>query len=84
MDFLLKPEQTVIEIKKTRQGLATKELGQQLSIDIMYYSAHPDCKSFICFIYDPEDHVTNKEGFERDLSNPINGMEVKVFFSPKN
>ncbi len=34
MDFLLKNERVVIEVKKTRLGLADKELGDQLIIDV--------------------------------------------------
>lgn len=37
MDFLLKNERVVIEVKKTRQGLADKELGEQLIIDVDRY-----------------------------------------------
>lgn len=51
MDFLLKNENVVIEVKKTRLGLADKELGDQLIIDVDRYKVHPDCKRLICFIY---------------------------------
>ena len=50
MDFLLKNERVVIEVKKTRQGLADKELGDQLIIDVDRYKVHPDCKRLICFV----------------------------------
>ncbi|MGA2506675.1 MAG: hypothetical protein ABSF80_04270 [Chitinispirillaceae bacterium] len=83
MDFLLKNEKTVIEVKKTRKGLEKKELGEQLSIDIMKYKAHPDCKTLICFVYDPEERIVNPKGFETDLGKPINGMNVKVYISQK-
>lgn len=83
MDFLLKREKTVIEIKKTRGGLGKKELGEQLAIDIMKYRAHPDCKTLICFVYDPEDRIINPKSLETDLGKPINGMDVKVYISQK-
>jgi hypothetical protein len=41
MDFLLKREKIVIEIKKTRKGLAAREIGEQLIIDIEKYKEHP-------------------------------------------
>ena len=66
-DFLLKPEQTVIEIKKTRQGLNNKKLGEELTIDIQKYQAHPDCKALVCFVYDPEGKISNPRGLEKDL-----------------
>lgn len=49
-DFLLKPEETVIEIKKTREGLSDKKLGEDLGLDIQKYQTHPDCKTLICFV----------------------------------
>lgn len=83
MDFLLKTEQTVIEVKKTRQGLGTREVGDQLIIDIGRYQAHPDCRSLICFIYDPEGRIDNPDGLETDLSRSVNGMLVKAIVAPK-
>lgn len=53
-DFLLKNEDIVIEVKKTRNGLSAKELGEQLIIDIARYKSHPNCKNLVCFVYDPE------------------------------
>ncbi len=79
MDFLLYSEQTVVEIKKTRSGLKNKELKEQLSIDIPHYSRHPDCKTLVGIVYDPERLISNPRGVERDLSIPSNGMPVHVF-----
>lgn len=79
MDFLLYNEQTVVEIKKTRSGLKNKELKEQLSIDIPHYSRHPDCKTLIGIVYDPERLISNPRGVERDLSMPYNGMALHTF-----
>ena len=49
MDFLLKQESIVVEIKMTRSGLGSKELSTQLIEDIERYKVHPDCKALICF-----------------------------------
>lgn len=81
-DFLLKPEQIVIEIKKTRQGLNDKKLGEELTLDINKYQAHPDCKTLICFVYDPEERISNPRGLEKDLEKTIKNIEVKVFIRP--
>ena len=83
MDFLLKAEDTVVEVKKTRKGLAAKEVGDQLLIDIQRYQSHPSCKSLICFVYDPEGRVSNPTGIERDLSKQHEGMNVVVIIAPK-
>jgi len=83
VDFLLKPEQTVIEVKKTRQGLGAKEVGDQLILDIARYSKHPNCKTLICMVYDPENRVQNPGGLEADLGCSSNGMRVEVIVVPK-
>ena len=69
VDFLLKNEKTVIEVKKTRQGLADKEVGNQLIEDIERYKVHPDCEKLVCFVYDPEGRIGNPNGVMNDLNN---------------
>ena len=83
MDFLLKAEQTVIEVKKTRPGLDDRHVGSQLREDIGRYRAHEDCKRLICFVYDPDGIISNPDGLEHDLSHPSDGMDVIVIVSPK-
>ncbi|MEM8721732.1 MAG: hypothetical protein AAGE84_20950 [Cyanobacteria bacterium P01_G01_bin.39] len=78
-DFLLKPEQTVIEIKKTRSGLNNKKLGEELILDINKYQTHPDCETLVCFVYDPEGRISNPRGLEKDLEQLTEKIEVKVF-----
>lgn len=82
VDFLLKREKIIIEIKKTRQGLSAREVGEQLIIDSRRYQAHPDCNTLICFVYDPEGRVANPRGIENDLTTEINGVPVTVFITP--
>ncbi|AFV25348.1 hypothetical protein Mpsy_3149 [Methanolobus psychrophilus R15] len=77
MDFLLKSEQIIIEVKKTRSKLGDKEIGEQLLIDIGKYSIHPDCKTLICFVYDPEAKIRNPMGLEKDL-NEKSTEELRV------
>lgn len=83
MDFLLKAESIVVEVKKTRKKLGAKEIGEQLAIDMLRYRSHPDCKTLICFVYDPEEQIVNPRGLEQDLSQPIVEMKVQVFVVPK-
>jgi hypothetical protein len=83
MDFLLMPERTVIEIKKTRKGLAAKEVGEQLIIDIERYKAHPFCEMLVCFVYDPEGRIANPRGIENDLNRTTDRLTVQVFITPK-
>jgi len=83
MDFLLKNESVVIEVKKTRKGLGAKELGEQLIVDIERYQSHPSCKTLICFVYDPEGKIANPKGLENDLSQKEDTLTVKVLIVPK-
>lgn len=82
-DFLLKEEKIVIEVKKTRSGLKSKQLGEQLIIDIAKYKSHPDCKVLYCFVYDPEGYISNPKGIENDLNSDSKDMKVKVKIIPK-
>jgi len=83
MDFLLKQEKIVVETKKTRDGLGAKEVGEQLIVDITKYQKHSDCETLLCFVYDSEERIQNPDGIERDLSQEVDGFEVKVFIRPK-
>ncbi|EHQ29717.1 PD-(D/E)XK nuclease domain-containing protein [Mucilaginibacter paludis] len=83
VDFLLKNEQIVIEVKKTRQGLADKQVGEQLILDAVHYANHPNCKGLICFVYDPESRIKNPRGLEEDIRKLSNdSMPVELFIRP--
>lgn len=53
MDFLVKSERLVIELKMTRDGLTDRAVTDELLIDIGRYRSHPDCATLLCFVYDP-------------------------------
>lgn len=82
VDFLLKRENIVIEIKKTRASLAAKEVGDQLLIDIGRYKAHHGCSTLICFVYDPEGRIGNPAELEGDLSGLHDRINVNVIIAP--
>jgi hypothetical protein len=82
MDFLLKQEQIVVEIKKTRAGLGARELGRQLIEDIARYETHPDCDVLLCFVYDPDGRISNPRGIENDLRRAEGALRVEVFIRP--
>ncbi len=83
-DFLIPEVNTVIEIKKTRPSMTTKELGEQLIVDIAKYKRHPQCSRLICFVYDPDGRVNNPHGIENDLSNCDNDIDVRTIIVPKH
>ena len=82
MDFLLKKEGIVIETKKTRSNLSGKQIGEELIIDIEKYKTHRDCRFLLCFVYDPEEMISNREGIEKDLSKENKKLTVRVLIRP--
>lgn len=81
MDFLLKNEEIIIEVKRTRESLGDKELGDQLIIDIDRYKVHPNCKKLICFVYDPEGRIGNPNGIVKDLMQQHENY-LQVYIEP--
>ena len=82
MDFLLKEEEIVIEVKKTRKGLGDRELGIQLIEDRDKYKTHPSCKKLICFVYDPDGRINNPKGIQNDLNKESDEFEVEIIIKP--
>ncbi|PZP48330.1 MAG: hypothetical protein DI598_10075 [Pseudopedobacter saltans] len=83
MDFLLKNENIVIEVKKTRNNLSDKEVGEQLILDIAHYRNHPNCKILKCFVYDPENKIKNPRGLENDINKLSDeNMNVELYVRP--
>ncbi|NJL88961.1 MAG: hypothetical protein HC916_03510 [Coleofasciculaceae cyanobacterium SM2_1_6] len=82
VDFLLKRENIIIEIKKTRASLTAKEIGYQLLIDIGRYKVHPGYNTLICFVYDPEGLIGNPAELEDDLSGLHDRISVHVVITP--
>lgn len=83
VDFLLKSGQIALEVKKTRDGLHDRELGDQLIVDIGRYRAHPDCRTLVCFAYNPDFKIANPRGLEIDLSRQYDNLSVIVIIEPQ-
>ncbi len=83
IDFLLKKEHIVVEVKMTRKGLEQQGVVNQLSIDIERYRAHSDCKTLVCFVYDPLGLCKNPIALEDDLRGLRGSLKVVVYVFPK-
>lgn len=80
-DFYLPQYGSYIEVKMTREGLADKEIGEQLAIDVARYSEM--CDTLICFIYDKIGCLKNPYGLINDLEKlSSERMRVKVYIAP--
>lgn len=82
VDFLLKGESVVAEMKMTREGLTNKKLGDELLVDIGRYKSMSDCRALVCFVYDPGHRLSNPSGMEKDLSRITDGLDVRVLIRP--
>jgi hypothetical protein len=83
MDFLLPEIESVVELKKSRQSMSTRELGEQLIVDIAKYKKHPMCRTLYCVVYDPEGRIANPRGVENDLNSETGEVSVRVMIVPK-
>ena len=84
MDFLLKPEKLVIEVKMTRRSMSERDLVDQLLIDRGRYEIHPDCEHLVCFIYDPDGRVGNAAAIVSDLESTASDLPTRVMIFPTN
>jgi hypothetical protein len=82
-DFLLKKEKVVIETKMTRKNLGQREVADELIIDKERYRSHADCKTLVCFVYDPERKCHNPVALEGDLSEEREDLRTVVVVAPK-
>ena len=67
----------------TRKGLADKEIGDQLIVDIERYKGHPDCDTLICFICDPDGRIANSHALSGDLQRQSReNLKVAIVVQP--
>jgi len=83
IDFVLKREKITVEVKFMGPRLTQNEVAKQLAIDEKYYRKHPDCKTLICFVFDPNGRCTNPVALESDVSATDGNLRVVVVVSPK-
>lgn len=83
IDFVLKKEKIILEVKISSDRLGAKKLGEELLVDIGRYKEYPDCSDLVIFIYDKEDHIRNKKGLISDLQKQsIHELTVTVIINP--
>jgi hypothetical protein len=78
IDFVLKREQIVVEAKMTRDGLDERKVADQLIDDIERYRSHPDCRTLVAIVFDPERRIANPGGLEDDLRKDSPEFRVRV------
>ena len=81
--FLLKLERIVMVVTLARSGLTADVLGQELGPEIEHHKSHPDCRTLVCFVYDPDGRVADPRAVERALSGDRDGLSIRVIVAPK-
>ncbi|MBX4195677.1 hypothetical protein KW796_01820 [Candidatus Parcubacteria bacterium] len=76
VDFLLKPQKIVIEIKMASSNLTDSKLTSQLIVDTHHYNESQDCETLFIFVYDPNKKIKDPARIKADL-------ERKTFTSLK-
>ncbi|MEU6127542.1 hypothetical protein ABZ805_00060 [Saccharopolyspora sp. NPDC047091] len=69
MDFLLRRERVVVEVKMTRPSLGARELRHQLVDDLFGYRRQPGVAALLFVVLDRDRHVDNPAGFEQDIAD---------------
>ena len=69
--------------RQSTPGLTDKQIGHQLIIDIARYRNTAGCKKLVCFVFDPDDRIVNRAGFETDLSRSDRDFSVDVLVFPR-
>lgn len=77
IDFLLSGLKTAVEVKKTRDSMSDKSLGEELIVDVARYKAHPNCSQLVFFIYDPDEILTNVPMLIGDIQS-LSSAEFRV------
>ncbi|MBM4126737.1 MAG: hypothetical protein FJ247_05220 [Nitrospira sp.] len=81
--LLLNSERIAIVAKKTRPGLTDKDIAEQVAADSGYYSAHNQCTTLFCFVYDPEGRIGSPKRLEKDVTNVSDRYTIEVLVAPK-
>ena len=83
-DLLLRLEKIIVAARMARAGFEVKDFIEQLPADIQHYMLHPDCRTLVCFVYDPEGRFEKARELENELSGDRDGLKVRVIIAPKN
>ncbi|BFU95977.1 MAG: hypothetical protein NTNFB02_26990 [Nitrospira sp.] len=81
--FLLNDGCLAVIVKKTRSGLNTRDLTEQLRADIEHCRTLKRCSTLLYFVYDPEGRIGNPRGLETDLISISDQLTVDVYVAPK-
>jgi hypothetical protein len=76
-DFLLEPENIVVTSKRVRTTTTEKQLADQVQEDSAHYELQLDGGTLVCFIYDPEMTLRERQQLETAWSRPQGELDVR-------
>lgn len=79
-DFILPNFSVAIEVKKSRDSMTSRIVGEELIVDRDKYANHPSVKHLVCLVLDHEGRLANPRGLESDLMRDSSkeGLAVTV------
>lgn len=78
IDFLLEDESIGIETKHVTDNRSPKKIRSELAEDKEHYQSDTRCETLLCFVYDPNQYLTNPAEFEKDLSESTANLTTRV------
>lgn len=81
IDFLLEDEHVGIETKYINDSRTPNKIRSELAEDKEQYRSDTQCECLLCFIYDPDQHLSNPAEFEKDLSESTSNLTTRVTVS---
>ena len=67
-----------IEVKKSRESMTSKSLGDELIVDRDRYAQDDRVGHLICLVFDHERRLSNPRGLESDLSRQSSAAGLAV------
>lgn len=80
IDFVLPEFGVAVEVKKTRDSMTARTVGEELIVDRDKYAQHPSVSHLVCVVLDHDGRLANPRGLEKDLGRESTkeGLAVTV------
>lgn len=81
IDFLLLPEEILIEVKHAKNAHAQSKIVEELIIDIARYKTYPGVSHLVCAIWDTEYHLKDPVALKAEMERNNHGFVTVVVMS---
>jgi hypothetical protein len=80
-DLLLAAEKIAVAVKWAGPNFSEAELRRQCEEDVAYYSKRGGCRTLMCYVFDPEGRVRERERVETAGAGLAEGLDVRCVVS---